>query len=1487
MGYEKRQFLYGMDFDTEERLIEQGYSRKNVNVRIGASTDDGVFSAENVQGNTLIPNLELPDGENKVIGSFWYQLKNLNYYFVWNSEGNHGIFEYDHVASLITRVMIAKVLNFSKDYLITGINIVEFDDDNDLLYWSEKSNPPRKINIQKSKSDGYELPISEEVIDAIKYPPLCEPTAYFENDKSRDTNYLIDSIWQFKARYIYDDKEKSAFSPISSQVLPDKSCLSDAQGNTIRITIPKGGQLVERVEIAARKGNINDFEQVIDLEVESYEIDSDGNYVYIFTNDKALKGIPVPESNKLYDNVPQIAGAQEFIANRLMYADVTEGYDNVDVDYELGVSYDTIEEKPLNTIKGFLRITNSQGEFQPIHENSSGEVMYGGFNDALLARNIFTGTDNVINKYKQPLPLRGFVVYLAGTTHHAISIQSKGNNSGIQNTKYRTYNSSGTDNKKHIISEMTGAGSAPWTKTRLKSSFEISNVPDGEYILRVASNYTTSVDLSDKKLGYQKTSTTSFRFTYSYDYDRLPTSTQELKVQVEGGEIVENLYISIEDVSLSGSDIMSGYLVNPSETTYSPTSIDDALSQNRVDRATVDLLDFATQVDHNGFFYGGSAQNSNKVKKVTVTDYSDNDIVVYNLLDTSSNPSPISNYAKLENTLGVYVTRSNSNIYNYSNTSAVVKVLDTNGLGVEGISLVTRGGQTAFTDENGNAKFSFYANKKIGGSWGRQLKVLAYGLGSCNLILSPFLQYKDVLIGRDFNNAITAEEDPVVLSSITVTFINDPSFSGLKPGGVYRYGLVYYDKANRSGLTNVKTNPELTVPFYTELENPNIRSVSGTWEIKSLPPKWATHYQWVRTKDTAIDSYLQWYTDSVVYTESNTLIEIDITNLTDEYVNNNPSSNLSYDYKKGDRLRFIKDSAGEYFNEYIDLKVVKFETGIITVENLATIPNVTDGLMFEVYHPRLDVDEDLYYEVGECYKILDIEVGLDGDIVRVHQGQDKDQNPLQPYLEGATGTFKTGDTYFRNRLIPISSGGLYSSIVDSESFSDFWLSDVSDIGRVNIVDLDAKRVTRPTTIYYSERFIPETNINGLNSFYDVSFETYDRNFGAIKKLFSFNNRLDCFQELRVSKILVEENVIYDQFDKGTVAASAKVLSKEIYYQGEYGTSNPESFVSNEGRRYFFDIRNGKVLRLSNDGLTPISDNKMHSYFESKSNFYSAFNIIPEIWGTFDENFDEYIINFGVVSRDEGFTPDELELVSSQAEVVTETIDGTVYTFVIEYGENEEGVNTEFTVVEDLANGVYVINSNAGDITLDRQKILAIPSETLGFSEKTKHWTSFYTYLPECMGRIGIDFLTFRNGRAYLHNTNHERNTFYGIGSSSEVWAVFNQDPSNNKVYQSLNEESDTVWEAREILTQKGQKSNLIKQDFAVDYGDGHTLYSRENIHSAAVLKDENTPNVDIPLIEGDSMRDVSILFKLINESTDKERLFASSVRYSLSARTNR
>ena len=65
--------------------------------------------------------------------------------------------------------------------------------------------------------------------------------------------------------------------------------------------------------------------------------------------------------------------------------------------------------------------------------------------------------------------------------------------------------------------------------------------------------------------------------------------------------------------------------------------------------------------------------------------------------------------------------------------------------------------------------------------------------------------------------------------------------------------------------------------------------------------------------------------------------------------------------------------------------------------------------------------------------------------------------------------------------------------------SDFYVSDYSDIGRPNRVDTNFHEIRRDTTIYYSDKFIPETNINGLNSFFDTAFETYDKTYGSIQK----------------------------------------------------------------------------------------------------------------------------------------------------------------------------------------------------------------------------------------------------------------------------------------------------------------------------------------------------------------------------------------------------
>jgi len=59
-----------------------------------------------------------------------------------------------------------------------------------------------------------------------------------------------------------------------------------------------------------------------------------------------------------------------------------------------------------------------------------------------------------------------------------------------------------------------------------------------------------------------------------------------------------------------------------------------------------------------------------------------------------------------------------------------------------------------------------------------------------------------------------------------------------------------------------------------------------------------------------------------------------------------------------------------------------------------------------------------------------------------------------------------------------------------------------------------------------------------------------------------------------------------------------VVGTPRYYVGEYGVgNNPESVAVENGRIYFADIRNGKVIRLSQDGIEPISEAKMDAFFK--------------------------------------------------------------------------------------------------------------------------------------------------------------------------------------------------------------------------------------------------------------------------------------------------
>jgi|TARA_B100001250_G_C19806228_1_gene793400 hypothetical protein len=84
--------------------------------------------------------------------------------------------------------------------------------------------------------------------------------------------------------------------------------------------------------------------------------------------------------------------------------------------------------------------------------------------------------------------------------------------------------------------------------------------------------------------------------------------------------------------------------------------------------------------------------------------------------------------------------------------------------------------------------------------------------------------------------------------------------------------------------------------------------------------------------------------------------------------------------------------------------------------------------------------------------------------------------------------------------------------------------------------------------------------------------------------------------------------------------------------------------------------------------------------------------------------------------------------------------------------------------------------------------------TLSYSQGSKGWPSFYSYIPDFMLGMNNFFYTFKNGNVYQHNANEARNNFYGVQYSAQISSVFNEMPLENKIFKSFNLESDNAWQ---------------------------------------------------------------------------------------------
>jgi len=327
-----------MNKSLDERLIPDGEYIDAMNVRVGSTELSDVGSLENTKGNTKISNIlynNVPLSSSAVcIGAFQDGVNDTIYWFIHSPADNVDMIVSMNVETGFTvyHVVSTSVLNFSRDYLINGINKIE-----DLLFFTDGYNPPRRINVKRSYPS--EPTLTEADISVIVAPPFESPSIRLINI-SGDENYIEDKFLSFSYRYKYLNGEYSAMSQFSEIAFEpgffnfDFSKFTNSgmrnKFNAVNVTFDTGGESVVAIDLLFKTSISSTINVIERYDKKLLGITDNSDYTVQFSSKKILSTLPPSEILRTFDNVPIVAKAQTLMSNRIFYGNYKDGYDIVD-----------------------------------------------------------------------------------------------------------------------------------------------------------------------------------------------------------------------------------------------------------------------------------------------------------------------------------------------------------------------------------------------------------------------------------------------------------------------------------------------------------------------------------------------------------------------------------------------------------------------------------------------------------------------------------------------------------------------------------------------------------------------------------------------------------------------------------------------------------------------------------------------------------------------------------------------------------------------------------------------------------------------------------------------------------------------------------------------------------------------------------------------------------------------------------------------------
>ena len=1479
--------------DLAAQYFQKEYARyiKNLSSSIGATNEyEGIEEGQNqgvqkpLQSNEIYTIVDLPQGDNHVVGAKGFPEVNEVYVWVHNSFDNHCIYRLNGDTQTADIIKIDPCFKFilSPEYFIhecaaelivvyltdpgTNQQVIKKD-----LYWTDGNNYQGFIRVDDCiQTNGYD-PIKFSYFKGaydrcamlrmgVPTPNKCITISEVPQTSADDgmNNNLLFNGFQFRVKYTTvfgQPSEHGIISDVYFAQINDCFSSSNKLPRCLNLTFDAGNPFIDTIDVEFRYGNENQWYTATTLFLyqgsnigkwwlrqRNPNINyngTDNTITYKFCRTEECNIIDTTETSRVENPMPFKSQALIQLNKVLALLNNTSRFNKFQNDLLDSIKINVVPPSPTvnsnRTITILVPIYNEvQNYFSAVNKDGTLGYTYGGY----------TGYGNPYQQHFKNIQQSGFGGYLVGTGGFVISTQVvKDSNGNLIDDPAFTANAQGYG---------SGGGVQSFQK------FVFTNVPPAIYTFRLFSNVVDPTISTN----FEETSTTVYGLcpfnSTSLSVDGSSrTPVQELVIDVCAGDynsLNDDKCLVVLDVSGNGSEkVTVGYIYETKINGY---------DQNPVELMSVNSLHGNTSLitDHNGFYYY----------------YTEGTGRTFTF--SFAYKCGIGQFFVGEGGVGITFTNQfldeiNGRIYaDYLTTvcnRAYVKgriILSDKNIGIPNVTVMLTRGRSAITDDNGY--FSIEAHDYIvnGVAQNRVDEVIVTN-GVCQYTAVNGGCIPEVTV--TIIPCTTCGNRDITIADILALYNNE---KGLLSGGTYGVCMFGYDWLGRR--TYAEPLGYASIQSIIQSKAIGISQVGITIPPSAVFDPMIEYITFGITAETSIADYLTWIVDRFQFIDDSgninnaapTQIKIYYASLNEYNKQHNFSTTTSWQFiptgantpTTGDKVYFYVNGDGTFFDKTI-IGLVKYDQSgqYFLIDYTTDLAALKANAMIRLVRPKICTGNEPYFEL--CDSRIDIvnrkatkkSIVLNAYDTYYLSRQIPVPTPLNntPQTTVVTTTTTVGATVTAvsstsDNITTVNEPRIFGFRFEHHSVSNFWGYKIWNIGRVGVKNPYEAVLDNINQIALSGALSINGQLNYLSYFDETLKNDFDiPDMGGISGAFASLGSIHVICQYDTFIVGYNDDIARINSQGQVVVPSGKnVFGSPQETMGAFGCQLPDKNSLSKSNEYVFFV---------------------------------------------DTNKSEFVRYRGTQFK--SMTRDETQMMDG---ITKGQCDAW---FRAKCKQVQADPNRYFlSWIDSVTNKVVLSDfslTNKSYINIERTYNPKV-SETVSFDMDSGDLKLWHSFTPEMGVNLNGDLLsrqmfTFKNGIPWAHynvNNNSSYNMFYGVQCERVFKIIANNNPFKKKKFLNLSVYcKQSLYFCDAIRTEVGQKSRILLNNFtkAEYFSFAPFMCDLNTLNDSGVPSDKNNlfegntlygSYIEISLI-GDPKMDnkYSELFGVVVEAFDTEK----------------